>query len=373
MERRPVSGDARQLGVALIGAICRRGETRAWWLGFAAFGWVYMGSAFAPYQEWPKLPTQVLLDELVARLYGENTRHDGFWDIHRPVFLHLALPLDSARRRLRWLLGTHSIRHHGARATENTARSHAEGRGPSYRWTGLFLLYMGGLVLPSFVLFSGKGLPLGLWAGLTFFCHLVAARAFRSASVLWQSERAGLLAREPLWRACFLIVAFARFNKDPWPMSPTVELLDDLRPWLPPVLSVYPAGWDSRTAQNARVNEALERKVKMPFDQETALEDVIKHIQAETVGADGKPIAIESGVLHGGGEVNVMIGPIVRSVNLSGVPLRTSLKLCLEQLDCTFHVKDGTLIIHSLESDEEADLAAQKTRTRSSAIVSSPC
>ena len=59
------SGDAAALGLALVGAVCRRGEKRAWWLGFAVFGWIYMACAFAPYDLWPKLPTQILLDEVV--------------------------------------------------------------------------------------------------------------------------------------------------------------------------------------------------------------------------------------------------------------------------------------------------------------------
>jgi hypothetical protein len=29
------------LCLAVVGAVCRSGAERAWWLGFASFGWIY--------------------------------------------------------------------------------------------------------------------------------------------------------------------------------------------------------------------------------------------------------------------------------------------------------------------------------------------
>ena len=318
------------------------------------------GARCAPYDEWPKLPTQLLLDELVARINGEPATFGGFGIFVGRIFhtWHCLFSLLAAvfGGFLARILYATTL----SRATENTARLRSVGRGHLYRWTGLFVLYLGGLVLPLFVFFGGEGLPLGLWAGLTFLSTWLLLGLFALRAYFGRGQERDFWLAATLVGTGFLLVSFARFDKDPWPMSPTVEMLNDLRPWLPPVLSLDPDGWDRRTAQNVPVYDALERKVRMPFEEETTLDDVIKHIQAETVGADGKPIAIELGVLHGGGEVNLTMQPTVRSVDLSGVPLRTSLKLCLKQLDCTFHVKDGELLIHSFESDEEADLAAHK-------------
>ena len=58
------------LGIASVGAICLRGASRAGFLGFAVFGWIYMAAAFPPYGVWPKLPTQSLLEQLAPRIAG---------------------------------------------------------------------------------------------------------------------------------------------------------------------------------------------------------------------------------------------------------------------------------------------------------------
>jgi hypothetical protein len=52
------------LCLAVVGAICRAGAERVWWLGFASFGWIYLGlptSGFYPSQ---RLPTVALVDWL---------------------------------------------------------------------------------------------------------------------------------------------------------------------------------------------------------------------------------------------------------------------------------------------------------------------
>lgn len=52
------------LGIAIVGAICRRGGERAFWLGFAICGLVYIRCSLEPYPAWPELPTQALLEAL---------------------------------------------------------------------------------------------------------------------------------------------------------------------------------------------------------------------------------------------------------------------------------------------------------------------
>ena len=45
----------------------------------------------------------------------------------------------------------------------------------------------------------------------------------------------------------------------------------------------------------------------------------------------------------------------IRNIDLEGVPLKTSLRLCLDQLDLTYRIRDGMLFITSKESAESED------------------
>ncbi len=62
------------LGLAVIGAVCRRETERAWWLGFALFGGGYMILAFWPSEQSPRLPTLPLL-EVLGPAFGISPRY----------------------------------------------------------------------------------------------------------------------------------------------------------------------------------------------------------------------------------------------------------------------------------------------------------
>ncbi|HWE37419.1 MAG TPA: hypothetical protein VG406_12695 [Isosphaeraceae bacterium] len=60
------------LGAAILGIIHRRDGKRAWWQGFALFGWGYLALALGPWASEaiaPHLPTTAGLDALYARLH----------------------------------------------------------------------------------------------------------------------------------------------------------------------------------------------------------------------------------------------------------------------------------------------------------------
>src|SRR5262249_29168198 len=59
------------LALAVVGVVSRVGTERAWWLGFALFGWGYLTLAFWSWQDyrWQRLPTLVWL-ETVGRKLG---------------------------------------------------------------------------------------------------------------------------------------------------------------------------------------------------------------------------------------------------------------------------------------------------------------
>ena len=45
---------------------------------------------------------------------------------------------------------------------------------------------------------------------------------------------------------------------------------------------------------------------------------------------------------------------VVSGIDLEGIELRTSLRLCLKQIDLAYVVKDGLLFITSAENDDES-------------------
>ncbi|MEJ7637741.1 MAG: hypothetical protein WKF75_07055 [Singulisphaera sp.] len=58
--------------VATLGAVHRRDHIRAYWLGFALFGWAYLTLNVVPGT--PRLATTRLLDALFARVHGRPRR-----------------------------------------------------------------------------------------------------------------------------------------------------------------------------------------------------------------------------------------------------------------------------------------------------------
>jgi hypothetical protein len=90
----------------------------------------------------------------------------------------------------------------------------------------------------------------------------------------------------------------------------------------------------------------------MPFRNETPLEDVLAHIQAQTKSQelpDGIPIYVDPVGLNEAEKT--MTSPI--TFDVKGIALRESLRLLLKQLGLLYTVKDGLLSITS-ESSEDA-------------------
>jgi hypothetical protein len=121
----------------------------------------------------------------------------------------------------------------------------------------------------------------------------------------------------------------------------TTYLLDVVDPYLQvgPLVRLA-SEYDPR---NRAILQKLEEPITMSFPTETFLEDVLKYIKAATRGPldSGIPIHVDPLALRGlkkGLESTV-------TLELEGVPLRTSLSLMLEQLDLIYEVHNGVLII----------------------------
>ena len=88
----------------------------------------------------------------------------------------------------------------------------------------------------------------------------------------------------------------------------------------------------------------LERPISMPFEYETPLGDMLEYVKQATADQnliDGIPIYVDPIGLKEAEET--LQSPI--TMNLSGVPLKTTLWLALRQLGLAYTVRDGLLII----------------------------
>ncbi len=127
---------------------------------------------------------------------------------------------------------------------------------------------------------------------------------------------------------------------------PTSSLLDGLRKWAPAIARGY-------AASNARILQALEQPVTMTFPEPTPLKDVLRYVTLATATPSypGIPIYVDPLGLH---EADVTLTSKV-SIDLLDVPLKTSLRLSLEQLGLGYDVQDGYLRVTIAADPGELD------------------
>jgi hypothetical protein len=111
----------------------------------------------------------------------------------------------------------------------------------------------------------------------------------------------------------------------------------------------------------------LNQPVVIPFENETPLSEVVKYIKNATSSGPGDP-GIPVWVNPKGLKKQQKVMESTITVNLEGVPLATSLRLMLDQLDLTYFVsKDGLLMIDSEDAppprDRVAPLSDKAART----------
>ena len=371
--------------IAVIGAFCRTGAERGGWIGFAVFGWVYLGAAFEPYEFSPKLPTQSLLEWLAPRVGGPTgpfaalgdvggaggmgsvMRSVGgfgggfggtaavivpepFFQIGHCLFALLAASLGA-------LLGNCLFSavvqdRPETNITGSTAVAEADSR--PRKWWALPLVFLtSSLALVALIAIAGAIFRPALWAGSTFLFTWFLIGLVALGALVGRPRRRESWLGAALFGAGFMLLPFGRFAGDAWPRPPTVEFLNELRPWLPAVANGLRADPASVTAANARIHQALNQTVPMHFLEETPLEDVLKAIKKATIGPDGNGIPIYVDPLGVVESERPKTSPI-RNLDFEGVPIRTSLRLCLEQLGLAYSVKDGLLLITSAELNDKS-------------------
>jgi hypothetical protein len=191
----------------------------------------------------------------------------------------------------------------------------------------------------------------GQWAGATVLLTWgVLGLAVVAALCGRRTRRAACLGATAFGVGYMLLVAgqpvaiMTDVNNRPWTQVSTNRLLNALRPWVPKLVSEFPPASDGVAFANARILRALERTVPMRFPQETPLKKVLEYIAASTRDPDGYkiPVYVDPDALR---DVEKSIESPV-TIDLDGVPLRTSLDLVLNQLDLSYTVKGGVLVVN---------------------------
>ncbi len=239
-----------------------------------------------------------------------------------------------------------------ARRSETRGNESDVTRRPSWkRWSRPAAVAVAGLALLAMLGAVRSRSGPGLWAGATFLvtCGLLGLTAL--GAVLDRGRRGEVWLGATLFGAIYMILAFGR-DPIPYPMPhlPTDHFLIGLKPWLPRAAQGFFVSSENVAAANARILKALDEPVPMHFRDEATLEDVVKHIQAAITGPDGKVIPI---YLDPIGMQEAEKSPqAVVSLDINGVPLKSTLYLCLKQLDLAYCIRDGVLVITSEESQE---------------------
>ncbi len=106
-----------------------------------------------------------------------------------------------------------------------------------------------------------------------------------------------------------------------------------------------------RDAKTKQIQAKLDTPIAMSFPNETPLEDVLKYIKTATQDANDTGIPIYVDPLGMQEADKTLTSPV--SIDLEGVPLKTTLRLLLKQIGLTYTVKDGFLMITSQESEDQ--------------------
>ncbi len=338
------------MGLAVVGVICRREAERAWWLGFALFGWGYMALAFWPSESLPKLPTMSLLEWLQS-LFGAAPEVQAFVLRVGGGFgggFPLAAPSASSQighslwallvAVLGGLLSQALFGPPESRPESPDSAAQSRAQPPPNTWLRPAVVILLVSILATSVIALWGRSAAGVWAGAAFLLTCGLLGVVILGALLSTGRRREVCMGVALFGIGYLFLAFGRFTSD-WPRPGLAidPLLNAIRPWFPLVPT-------STVAANARILKLLDQPIPMHFFHEIPLEDVLKYIQQATSspGYAGIPIYVDP---HGLQEAERTLWSTVYQIDLEGVPLKATLRLCLKQLGLGFSVRDGFLLI----------------------------
>ncbi len=102
-----------------------------------------------------------------------------------------------------------------------------------------------------------------------------------------------------------------------------------------------------KNPKSAEVRKKLEQPISISFNAATPLDDVVKYIKQATTSKTYSGIPIYVDPYGRNNDADATMKSTVNHMELEGIPLKTTLRLMLKQLDLAYCVRDGVLIISS--------------------------
>jgi hypothetical protein len=337
------------LALAVVGAICRRGADRAWWLGFLVFGWTYLR---LPSWTSSQLPTITLLEVIQSHVgasvppatpprnaFRLGQELSAFVEVAHYLWSLLAATLGAFLARRLFAVGAVPPESGGV-GTPAANPLTAGG------WRRLAAILIAGFALIATIAAVGSRARPGLWSGSIFFLTWGVLGLLALGAAFGRGRRRIIWAGAAVFGVTYMFLIFGSelYGRDA-PHSIGDSLVHDLRERLPELALESLADRGSVNTANERVLKALDQVIPMRFPHETPLKDVLNYIRATALGPDGSGIPIYVDPVGLNEAEKSETSPV--QIELEGVPLSTTLRLTLRQIGMMYYVKDGLLEITS--------------------------
>jgi hypothetical protein len=340
------------LGLAVVGAVCRAGAERIWWLGFAAFGWIYAGFPPRSYIYPTGYPTHYFLGLLRPMLGIPVQTMPRLPDPARAFFQigHCLWALVAAV--IGGYVASALFAAHSSARAETTRRVPVFGESSRHWWA-----------LPSAIVLSVLGLTLsiavvcapmepGIWAGATYLLTWWLLSLSALGALFATGRRREFWLGATVLGTSFMLTVVSRpfvHPDGPRQFVPTVEFLEALRPTVDVLVARLSGDPDSIAVKNAQIRLTLRRLVPINFPDGTTLGEMLKFAQESTKGPDGKfmPIYVDPIGIQ---EAEQTMNSKIAAMTVKGVPLQTTLAHCLKQIGMGFGVEGGLIVITSSEA-----------------------